>query len=318
MIVRLTKIAIVLAAVLVVFGASAYLTLTLLVKGEETIVVPDLVGRDVVDVLKELSNVNLNPKVTGAEFSDTIPLDHVAFQDPAPGTKIKSGRHVRIVLSKGAGTVVMSDLSGLSVQQAELFVEANGLCRGVTAYTPHPSVAKDNLIAHTPSPGVRVGRGGCVDLLISTGHRLIAYQMPNLSRLGLNDAVGLIERSNLKLGEITSSYRKDRDLDTVVDQDPPAGRRVTERTVVHLTVNRPPGKTAQIRPGARGFIRHRIQPGYLKRHIRVQLEGYGISDDLLNAYAKPGEEIWVLAPTAAGTTIRLYEDRELVTTRIFE
>ena len=52
MIVRIIKISALLIALVLVVGISAYLTLTTIIKSEDTVVVPDLVGKDIVNALR--------------------------------------------------------------------------------------------------------------------------------------------------------------------------------------------------------------------------------------------------------------------------
>jgi len=312
MIARFTKISAYAVAFCIVFGASAYVTMTLLVKSEDTVVVPDLSGKEAVQVLKILSDLGLNTKVTGSEHSDTVPENRVILQDPTPGTEIKSGRDVRILLSKGAGTVPVPELTGLSVQQARLILENDGLCQGRVSSTRHPSAEKDTVIAQIPPPEASIVRSRCVDLLISAGQREKAYKMPDLGNRSVDDAIVLIENSNLALGEIKSIYHKNSPANTVIGQEPPAGSRVTEGTAVHLVVNRLPEKADRTFSETGGFIRYRVKAGFLKRHIRVQMDGYGVTDDLYNEYVRPGEEICVLVPSSGESTVIVFEDDEIV------
>ncbi|UCF94094.1 MAG: PASTA domain-containing protein, partial [Desulfobacterales bacterium] len=76
-------------------GASAYITLTLIIKSEDTVIVPDLVGKDVVLALEFLTDLDLNTKVRGSEYSVDMPKNQVIFQDPEPGSEIKKGRDVK-------------------------------------------------------------------------------------------------------------------------------------------------------------------------------------------------------------------------------
>ena len=85
MIPRIFKIAALFFIFILVVGASAYLTLTLIVKSEDTEVVPDLVGKDVVYALELLSDLGLNTKVEGSEYSIKVSKNSVIFQEPAPG-----------------------------------------------------------------------------------------------------------------------------------------------------------------------------------------------------------------------------------------
>ena len=50
MISRVLKIAILLIGFILIVGASAYLTLTMIIKSEDTVIVPDLAGKNIVRV----------------------------------------------------------------------------------------------------------------------------------------------------------------------------------------------------------------------------------------------------------------------------
>ena len=130
MIAKIAKIIGVAFAFVVVAGISAYLTLTLIIKSEDTVIVPDLVGKDVVYALEFLTDLELNTKVKGSEFSDEFPKNHVTFQDPQSGAEIKKGRDVRIIISKGPKRISMPNLVSLSIQQARLILEENDVCQG--------------------------------------------------------------------------------------------------------------------------------------------------------------------------------------------
>ncbi len=306
---------------LLVVGASAYLTLTLIIKSEDTVVVPDLVGKNAVYVLELLTGLGLNTKVKGFEYSADVPKNHVILQEPDPGTEIKKARDVRIVLSKGSKSISMPNLKGLSIQQARIILEENGLCQGEISSTYSTKTRKDEILAQVPSAGSMITRGGCVNLLISIGIRPRSYMMPDLIGLSLDDAIPLIESSNLLLGEIKSFVHVDKPLDTIVEQDPLSGHRVIESSIVSLVINRSPHKEGrEYFDGSTGIglFRYRLNNGFLKKRIRVRLNSFGVSSDLLNELMKPGEEVWLLIPKNKNTSVFLYEDGELVKTQVFD
>ena len=103
------------AIVAAVAGISGYLTLRFIIKGEDTVVVPDLVGRDVIYALNILTDLGLNTKVKGFEYRGDVPKNHVAHQDPAPGNVIKKDRDVRIIISKGPRSLVVPNFVGMNV-----------------------------------------------------------------------------------------------------------------------------------------------------------------------------------------------------------
>lgn len=315
------KIAALVLSFIIFAGISAYLTLTLLIKSEDIVVVPDLIGKEVVHVLEILTDLGLNTKVKGFEYSEDIPKNHIIFQQPEPSVEIKKGRDIKIVISKGAKNILMPNLQSLSFRQARIIIEENGLCLGEQAVTYSSISEKDYIIAQVPSPGVQIARDGCVNLLLSLGNRPRAYKMPVLNGMTLENAIRLIEKSNLVLGEIKYLVFEDKPKDTITDQDPLAGSLVLEGRLVNLVLNRTPGKhpSEYLADTINGnFFRYRTTNGFLKRHIRVFLKGSTFSDDLFNEFVKPGEEIWLPVPNIKGATLLVYEDDELVKSQVIE
>ncbi len=318
MISRITRIGVMAAAFIIIAGVSAYLTLTFMIKQRNTVIVPDLVGKDVVDVLFLLTDLGLNTKVRGAEYRTDIPVNHVVFQDPGPGDEIKKDRDVRIVISKGPKTVQTPNLEGLPVSQARIILEENGLCLGNRSYVFSRRVRKDGIVAHTPAPGRILSKGNCVDLLISNGMRPAAYKMPDLEGQALEETLLLFETADFRLGNVRTVSYKNKPWNSIVEQEPLPGHRVTSGHRVDLSVNRageePGRESSKGLAGARLF-RYRASAGYLKRRIRVRLNGYGGSIELYDDFLKPGDEIWHLIPENPDTNLFLYEDGKLVPPR---
>jgi serine/threonine-protein kinase len=116
-----------------IVGISAFFVLTLMIKSEDTVIIPKVTGKDVIYALEILSDLGLNTKVKGSEYNDNIPKNHIIFQDPEPGSEIKKGRDVKIILSKGAKEALTPNLKGLTIDQARIILEENELCPGNTA-----------------------------------------------------------------------------------------------------------------------------------------------------------------------------------------
>jgi len=321
MITRVVKISALIGAFFAVFGLSAFLTLTYIIKRGDTIVVPNLIGKDVVYTLKILTDIGLNTKVKSSEYSPDVPADHVIFQDPKPGAEIRKGRDIRIIISKGAKTVLMPNLQGLSIQQARIILEENGLCQSELSRIPSQDIKRDDIIAHTPNPGVTIRRGECVNLLVSFGFRSKAYQMPDLHGLSIEDAIFLIERNDLSLGKVTSKFYKEKPKNMIIDQEPLSGHRVIEGHIVNLVRNRKSGRGMQTYINdVKGvnLFRYRLESGFLKSRIRVRLNSFGVSNDILDDFMRPGEEVWLLIPKDKAATVFLYKDDVMVKRQVFD
>jgi eukaryotic-like serine/threonine-protein kinase len=319
-ILKILKIAALFLVSVIVIGVSTYFTITRIIKSEDTVVVPRLTGKEVVYVLKTLTDLGLNTKVGGSEYSSDVPINHVIFQEPAPGAEIKKGRDVKIIISKGASSVWMPNIRGVSLQQGRIILEENGLCLGKRSHTFSQNLKKDRIIAQVPEPGRTLNKGDCIDLLVSLGERPNAYMMPDLSERKREDAILIIEQSNLLLGDITPVFKKGNPLNRIVHQEPAAGYRVMERTSVNIEVNREPGKKSltdfESTSGV-ALFKYKTDNGFLKNHIRINLNWFGVSNDLLDDFIKPGEDIWFLIPKGENITLSVFKDNELIRTQVY-
>ena len=321
MILKILKITALAAAFFLVAGASAYLTLTYLIKSEDTVIVPDLVGKDVVSALELLTDLQLNTKVGGSEYSDQFPKNHVTFQEPDPGSEIKKDRDVRIMISKGTRNIFMPNLVALSDQQARMIMEENGISMGRLSRTSSPDTDTDHVMVQYPPAGARITRGASVNLLVSTGPRSAEIMMPDLTGLSLDDAVFRIEKAKLVLGTIEPKFQKQKQRNSVLDQEPLAGYRIIENSPVKLIINRPSGKSTKgtfQRPVYGSLLQYDIENGFLKKRIRVELEQADSSMEIFDDYVKPGRQLWIVIPRDQDAAVFIFEDDELVKTHLFD
>jgi len=301
-------------------GISAYLTLTLVIESEETVVVPELENKNAINVLEMLSDLGLNTKVKGSEYSPDVPRHHVIYQEPEPGTIIKKGRDIKVVLSKGPQTFATPNLADLPRQQAEVIMANNGLKTGVITRTYSQSIKKDYVIAHTPDVGTEAQRNEPIDLLISLGPRPAEYVMPDLEGIGLEEAVQIIEQYGLTVGRIHSVYQEDQAANIIIDQEPVSGYYVQADQEVALSVNRwhrKEGADPSYADNGGVLFRYQVPPGILKHHIQVELSAFGISSVIYDELMRPGRKIWVMAPRHADAAVFLYKNDELIRTEIY-
>jgi serine/threonine-protein kinase len=321
MIAKIVKIAALGLVFVMVAGISAYLALTIIIKSEDTVIVPDLVGKDVVSALEMLTDLQLNTKVNGSEYNQQFPKNHVTFQDPEPGSEIKKDRDVRIIISKGARSILMPNIVSLSEQQARMIIEENGFVRGRMSRTYNNAVEKDHVIVQIPRAGSMTKRGSKVDILVSLGPLPVKYVMPDLSGHLLDQAVLMIESANLTVGNLQSRFEKRKQRNLVVGQEPPPGYSITAKSRVHLVINRPSGTAAGNRrhqPLYGSLLQHRVKSGFLRKRVRVELENLKSTTEIFDDFIKPGDEIWILIPVEHEATVFIFEDDDLIRTQVFK
>ena len=213
----------------------------------------------------------------------------------------------------------MPNLAGLSLQQNRILLTENGLCQGLLSGMISPRFDAGQVMAQYPLPGAIVSRTTCADLLISRGPSSPAFPMVNLSGFALESAIRRLEQMQLTVGSIRIVRRADAPLETIVDQMPMAGYRVTAGNRVDLSVNRSDaGKDAGDTENADRveLFRFSLEYGFLKKRVQVKMNRPQLSLSLFDDFLAPGQEIWLLVPKNGNPTILVYVDGQLVETRI--
>lgn len=318
---RVVRVSLLAALFMIMAGIGAYLTLTLLFDAAEPVVVPDLVGKEVLVSLEILSDLGLNTRVKGTAYHDHLPKNHVIDQDPEPGAAIKQGRDVKIRVSRGSEHVVMPNLIGISLQQGQILLTENGLCRGAVSHLSRLREAVDQVIAQYPASGKTVPRNSCVDLLVSRGPVAPTFAMPDLSGFSLERAIRHLEQQRLTLGSIHTTHTVTAPLEVIVGQVPLPGHPTAPGNRVDLTVNRPatarrPGDPLAPNPVA--LFRFSLEYGFLNQRVQVSMNRPGLSIRLLDQFFSPGQEIWLLVPKSGNPTVLVYVDGRLVESRIMD
>ena len=307
-------------AFFVISGISTYFTVSYFIKNEETVVVSDLVGENIIYVLELLTHLGLNTKVKGSEYSRDFAQNNILFQDPKPGQIIKKGRDVRIIISKGTKTLPMPNLRSLNLQQARLIIDKNGFFEGDMAKIFHPEINKDKIIAQSPTSGKKIERGVSANLLISRGKRPLELVMPDLGGLLLDEAVLVAEKNHLVVNIIKTIHQKNKIANIILNQEPPSGYHVFENHLINLEVNRKTDKelNKSLKEKMNDLFRYRLPSGYLKQHIRVELRAFDTTFILYDELMTPEKEIWVVVPGYSVSVIFLYNNDELVMSRIYD
>ena len=131
---------------------SLYLSSKWIIQSGKEVLVPELVGHDTVYALDLLTSLGLNIKVGGFMYSETVPKNFVAFQEPASGTRLKSDRDVKVIISRGSKSVRVPKLVGTRLREAELVLSQNGLQMGGNCRIPSSLYPRDTVIAQNPFP----------------------------------------------------------------------------------------------------------------------------------------------------------------------
>ncbi len=301
-------------------GSAGYYGISLFTKSAPEIILPDLTGKNIIQVLETLTRMGLNPKLHATQYHESIPKYGITFQDPKPGSTIKKGRDVVIYISKGFKESEVPDLRQLSLKLGLLTLEENELLPGRIAYAYASDTLRDAIIAQYPLPFARTAANSTCNLLVSKGPRPISRIMPDFEGLSLDTAVDRLDVLSLSLKDVRSEYDARRPRGQVLRQIPEFGTRILSGIGISLVVNNPKAGIVMDPAQLRGmtFICLPLQPGFSKRHVRVVTDLFGEDLEFYNGFMKPGKNINLLIPGGIKTKIRIFIDHKLIETRIID
>lgn len=203
-------------------------------------VLPDLVGKTPRQALEAVRAYGL--KVEFVEGSDvSLPKDQILEQTPDPGTRVKPGRRLELVINRPRFGNVPT-VSGRSLEDARLVLEASGYrVAGITRIASGDTA--DTVLSSIPREGQPLRPGEGVRLLVSTGTRPPVREtlLPDLSGLTEEEARYILTVAELQAQVVRVASGAPDGL--VIGQEPGPGVVLPRETVVRVLVAAQPVAT---------------------------------------------------------------------------
>ena len=139
--------------------------------GQKMITLPSYISQEENEVYAKLKELGLHYE-TVEVYHDDVPAGYVVITEPGKGGQVAEGDTVIVKVSKGAENKMIDapDLTGLSLEDAKLVLEANKLQLGTVSHEPSDK-PEDVVISQDPMEGQAIQQGGKVNLVVSYGDR---------------------------------------------------------------------------------------------------------------------------------------------------
>lgn len=208
-----------------------------LVHSQETVQMPNLIGKRIEQAEKLILEYGLKLNKISELYNEKMPEGAVINQSPRPGQMVKKGREVFLTISKGMTEVVVPNLIGKNIRQARIDLNNIGLEIGKISYRNDETFGIDTIIYQNPSPMSKVPFGKTIDILVSSGS-INKVKVPYLEGLNLENAIKLINESELAVGSIQYIENPTYLPNTILHQSIVGGALVSKGTKIDLTVVR--------------------------------------------------------------------------------
>jgi eukaryotic-like serine/threonine-protein kinase len=199
--------------------------------------------------------------------------------------------------------VVTPDLQGFLVNDAAQRIEHQQLTVVETRQRAHPTVPRGAILEQAPAAGSPIRSGRLIRVVTSSGPP--TGGVPDLTGLDFRQAQITLQRENYRLGRVSSVADQDVSTETVLFQQPPAGRELRKGRAVDLVVAEPAPPSLLCMPDLRGV------PLYLARQ-RVAEAGCILAPVVYERTDRHAANLVLRQKPAPGLRIRRGEHIELV------
>ncbi|MDR2631246.1 MAG: PASTA domain-containing protein [Spirochaetaceae bacterium] len=301
---------------LVVFvGILAVGVFFIAVQGTEEIMVPDVRGKELTKALLELQVKELYPRIQLRYSQSPDDKGTILEQDPLPGSIVKAGRRIRLVVSEGVLLNTLEDYVGRDVEEVRmelrtLFAAAAQPLLSLKEpflyeYSSEPA---GTILQQAPLAGTGISEPMELELVVSRGKEETLITVPSLVGLSIADAIKQISGTGINF---TFSIRQDGGMErpgTVAAQEPAGNALVTVNTPVLIHVVPPEPAEGRVF----GLFRYVLERNPYPLAVRLEaLLPSGETVSLISANY-PGGEFTVPYELPPGSVLVLFMlDREI-------
>jgi beta-lactam-binding protein with PASTA domain len=169
----------------------------------EVYIVPDFLGLDHQDVMSQYDE-QFRFIIADSIYKKGMVHGAVLQQDPLPGSKVKKGRNLYIIIvARQPDKVLMPNLANLSLRQAMVTLESAGLIINDLSFVEH--FARNAVVGQLHDgepiePGTQLFRGSHIDLVLGDGGNLLKVPFPMIFGKKPYEAKQILRYATLNVG----------------------------------------------------------------------------------------------------------------------
>lgn len=224
------KFLLVVGALAATFALSFLVAMRVAVRARD-VVVPDLTGRTINDASTLLTEAGLTLREEGRRVDEHVRPDHIAGQDPAPGTATRPPRQVRVWVSAGTRASVVASVVGEPERSAVARLQTDGVTVAESAEVRSSAFPAGTVVAQSVrSAGPAAG----VTLLVNRGEEGAGFVMPDLIGVSGDRAVSFLRTQGFRVTLVPGPPYPGVPSGTILRHSPRAGFRVAAGDTISL------------------------------------------------------------------------------------
>jgi serine/threonine-protein kinase len=236
----------------------------------------------------ELKTLHFQVQRGPGQHSD-VPSGRVLSTSPAPGSKVRKGATITIVVSLGPVLVDIPPVTGQPIAQADAALKAKGLIPGRPRGETSTTIPAGVVISTEPVAGTAWPRNKPVGIVVSAGQPL-----PNFVGGQLSAAQAAAAAGGYKIQPVTVT-KSSQPANTILRQTPAANSAIQAGEVVTVYVS--PGPPTASVPNVTGDSLQQAEQALTAAGFKVAVQKHG-PGNIVTGYGPSGTQ-----PT--GTTITI-------------
>lgn len=133
------------------------------------IAVPELRSLSLEEGVHQLEEQKLSAEIGGYRFHPTVEAGNIIETKPPAGREVKRSRTIRVYISKGPIQLLVPDLVGRNLDQAELLLQDKSSLIEIKEEQYSDSFAKGVIIEQSPTPNTFISSSENISLVVSKG-----------------------------------------------------------------------------------------------------------------------------------------------------
>lgn len=271
-----------------------------------TVTVPNVVGKQVTVAKHILEDNHLRVSVSEVTNSD-VPAGQVISQSPEAGEEVKEQRTIHLVVSKGAGDLIMPDITGMSLDQARTKLKDMGLILGKVTTASDDSKEDGVILMQSPPANSKVNKGTTIDVTVNK-IQAKTVTVPRVVGMTLKDAKDALASMGLSVGQISGSGD---DTAVITSQSPSPGSKVDDGSSVALAAeaSKPAEPTPQT---AKGSVNVTVPSGKQNQKVRIVVVDDNGSKTIYDGVNHPGDRVDKDVSGVGKVRVQVYLDGALI------
>lgn len=227
---KIVLISVFAAIAVIALGAAAYAFFA-----GKTVTVPDIKGKTVAEATTALDKLGLILEVEKEVYNADTEAGLIMTQNPESTKELKSGKTVKVTVSKGVKTGTIPSVIGMSEADAVKAIEAAKFVVGEIKREYNSNYNADIVFQMNPAGNATANEGTKVTIYVSKGEDLVT--VPSVVGQTEADARSSITNAGLTMGTVSYESSTEYAQGMVIKQSPSDGTQVGRSSEVTLTVS---------------------------------------------------------------------------------